>query len=583
MTGLSLSALAGMKILLVATVGVGLTGALLAWRERPEPGSAPLAILLAGQCWWSATLFFRLDATSLGAKVFWVDVSWLGIVAIPVAWLFFSLEYTGHSEYVRPRYVVIISVIPAICGLLGVTNQYHHLFYSDSVLTGVGGHAILDRTPAVGFWVIAGYTYLLGVLGAVPLLQFITSDIGLFKRQSVAILVGVFIPWTTNALFLLGVLPTGGVDPTPIAFSVSGIAYLGALTQFQLLGTSPAPIRPARRSVFRRMEEGALVLDRSDNVVDINHRAVEALQTTANEALGEPVRTIIPEFDTLVSEQSDATQPVVRPGSRAYEVSVNQLHDTHGRVTGRIVTLHDITEHYRQQQRLEVLNRVFRHNVRTNIQVIVGYADYLQNRNSEHKARKVQQKALEIEEIGEKIRAILDIFEQGRKETEPRQLTAMLKECVRSVRESYPEVSIETDIGPPDAYVDDILQKVFLNLIENAAQHNTASEPVVRISTTRDGERVRITVEDNGPGIDEDELRLVENEKETPLEHGSGFGLALAVWGIEIVGGEISFESNESTGTVVRTTVPLLPGDTGILDGITAVDEDTKDVVIDPQ
>ena len=83
--------------LLLVSVSVGLVAALLAWRQRPELGATPLAVMLAGQFWWSACLVFQLQATTLPAKRFWVEVSWLGVVVIPVAWLLFALECTGRD------------------------------------------------------------------------------------------------------------------------------------------------------------------------------------------------------------------------------------------------------------------------------------------------------------------------------------------------------------------------------------------------------------------------------------------------------------------------------------------------------
>lgn len=557
---LNLSVLALMRITLVVTVGIGMAGALLAWQERPEPGAVPLTLLMGAQCWWSATLFFQINAPSLGAKIIWMDASWLGVVVIPVAWLLFALSYTGHSEYLKPRYIGAVSAVPLFCGLLVATNEIHNLFYLDAALVENNGEVMIERARGPGFWVIAAYTYLLGVLGAIPLLRFVTSDLGVFKSQSAALLVGLLAPWVTNILFLLGLLPTGGVDPTPVAFSVTGLAYLGALTRFQLFGTSPAPIRPARRSVFRRMQEGALVLDRHDNIVDINARAVELLRVTPNETLGQPVTTAIPEFHEATDDQSESSRAILESdsGIRALEVSVNRLRDVHNRTTGRIVTLHDITEYHRQQQRLEVLNRVFRHNIRSNTQVIIGNADYLSRESSESKATTVQEKALEIDEISDQIRNILDIFEQGRAQSNPKPVEAILGDCVHTVREAYPQVTIESDFGSRAVEIDGMLREVFLNLIENAAQHNANPDPRVHIELTAGAEDVQVVIEDNGPGIDDEELALVTEGEETPLKHGTGFGLALAVWGVDAADGEISFADREPVGTVVTVTVPVL-------------------------
>jgi signal transduction histidine kinase len=549
-----------MKVILVATIAIGVSGGLLAWRERPKPGSIPLAALLAAQSWWSAGLFFQITATGIGNKILWVNITWIGVAVIPVAWLFFSLEYTGYSQYVHRRYVALASIVPAVTVLIALTDNYHELLYTASTLVERNETLILERTPGPWFYVITGYTYLLGLFGAIPLLRFVTSDIDTFRGQSLSILVGLIAPWVTNGLFVAGVLPTAEIDPTPIAFSISGVAYLGALMYLRLFGTMPAAIRQARQTVFDRMQEGAIVLDSHDHVVDMNERAVSVVGTPPADVLGRSLARTLPNLADVTGAQSQSEQAVFRPehGTGAYDVSVNPLSDTHGRTIGRILTLHDITDYLQQQQRLEVLNRVFRHNIRTNTQVIIGNAEYVADRDSDPEVEKVLENALEIKEISDKIRTVLSLFEQKRKPAVPVHLVKLLRERVRSVRAEHPEVTVTTDLGSDDIYVDSVLNEVFSNVIENAAEHNTHPDPEIWIDVDSTEESVRVVVEDNGPGIDEEELVLAEEGTEKPLEHGSGFGLAVIVWGTEIIGGTVSFESDDQSGLTVTVEVPVL-------------------------
>ncbi|KAA9396049.1 diguanylate cyclase [Haloarcula sp. CBA1130] len=548
-----------MKLVLVATIGVGVTGGLLAWRERPEPGADPLILLLAGQCWWSATLIFRIEAATLSSKVFWVDVSWIGVAIIPIAWLLFSLEYAGYTEYTARKHILLYSIVPAITVFLGLTSHSHQLLYTNSVIMQENGIATLNRTPGIWFWIIAGYTYLLGLLGALPLLKLVTSQVDPFRGQSLALLIGLLAPCVTNVLFLMGSLPSAGVDPTPIAFAVSGLAYLGALTKFQLFGANPTPIRHARSSLFQQMQQGALVLDTHNHIVDMNERATTALQTTPSEALGRPLEQISPDLSALGSA-TQAGQTIYRPqgSTQSYDVSESPVTDIHDRTIGRVVTLHDVSSLLRDQQRLEVLHRAFRHNIRTNVQVILGNAAYLATHNSESKAATLQEHAVEINDLGEKVRSVINIFEQSRKERETLSLNSILDECVDSASESYPEVTFEYASGQADCAVDCLFDVVCLNIIQNAAQHNTSSDPVVAVKVEQDGEYVQVTVQDNGPGIDSNELALVEHGSETPLKHGSGFGLALVLWGTDIAGGTVDIESSDSTGTTVTLRIPVL-------------------------
>jgi signal transduction histidine kinase len=554
-----------MDALLVGSIGIGATGAILAWRERPEPGAVPLTVLLIAQCWWSATLLFRVQTGALGAKVFWLNVSWIGVPFIPVAWLLFALEYSGNSQYVRLRYVAAMLVIPVITAVLAITNDYHDLLHVSMELVPANGRSQLVRTFGPWYRVIAGYTYLLGLLGAIPLLHFITSDVSTFRGQSLAILMGLVVPWATNILFLTGVLPTGSIDPTPIAFSISGAAYLGALTRFELFGKSPTPIRPARQSTFERMRNGIIVLDRYQHIVDLNGRAAQILDTDPENILGRPLEEALPQLDIGVSGSDNVGQTIYRPENttRAYDINRTRVTDTHGRAVGELITLHDISDYLRQQQRLEVVNRVFRHNIRSNVQVILGSAEQLDGDGNPNPATTIKQKAIEINEFSDKIREVLTIFERGRKNQKEVRLEAVLHHTIEKIRSEYPNVAVDETIDTGDVSVNGLVEEVIWNVLENATQHNTTENPQIRVKATRDGDRVEVVVADNGPGIDEEELVLLREGTETPLHHGSGVGLAIIVWGTELVDGEITFEENDPSGTLVKMTFPVGPDSEG--------------------
>lgn len=544
--------------ILLATIAVGTAAALLAWRERPEPGAVPLVVMLVGQCWWSIFLVFDLQASTLEAKVFWANLRWIGVVAIPIGWVLFSLEYTGRDRYVRPRYVALLSLVPALTVWFALTDS--SLLYTDSRLVRESGLLFLARTPGPWFWVIAAYTYLLGLLGSLPLLELIWNDSLPFRGQSAALLVGIAAPWVSNVLFLVGAIPLPGLDPTPVAFMISGVAYLGALTRFQLFGTSPSPTPRARRLLFERMPDGAVVTDSHDSVVDINGTAAAILGTARRPVLGRPLREIVPD-DSLVP--TDGSVPRRRPfrsrhDDRLYDVTATHITDIRDRTIGHIITFHDISEHVRQQQRHEVLNRVFRHNIRTETNVISSYAELLADVEQRDVAEEITDSAARIEELAAKAREIIDLFERGRESTDAVPLESLLDEAVATVREEYPDARLERERGADDVHVDSVLESVFANLLENGVEHNTGSNPVVRISTETDDEWVRIRIADDGPGIEDYERTVLERGTETPLEHGSGLGLWLAKWGAEIAGGSVRFAANEPTGSVVTVSVPVL-------------------------
>jgi len=100
-------------------------------------------------------------------------------------------------------------------------------------------------------------------------------------------------------------------------------------------------------------------------------------------------------------------------------------------------------------------------------------------------------------------------------------------------------------------------------LDNNAVTHNECSdlEITLRIEQSKmgsDTEWVDIIVEDNGSGIPSSERKILEKGEETPLQHGSGLGLWLVHWTVDLFGGDVDIRAS-SPGT--RITVSLLAAD----------------------
>ncbi|WP_275552437.1 histidine kinase N-terminal 7TM domain-containing protein, partial [Halorubrum sp. SD626R] len=201
--------------LLFGSVAIGSGAAILAWRERPNPGATPLVWLLGGQSVWATCIIFSLSAESVSGTLTWTKLGWIGVMIVPVAWILFALEYTGRDQYITRRNVALLSVVPVLTVCLAVTEQYHGLLYVRAAGVTADG-AVVAEQGGVWYGVAAAYTYLLGVLGIVPILGLVSSRATAFRGQSAALLVGITTPWATNVLYNAGALPSAGIDPTPI-------------------------------------------------------------------------------------------------------------------------------------------------------------------------------------------------------------------------------------------------------------------------------------------------------------------------------------------------------------------------------
>ncbi len=545
---------------LLAAVVTGTSAAVLAWRERPDAGATWLALLLAGQVWWTTFLVFELEASTLAAKALWYDVQWVGVVLVPIGWLLFALEYTGRDRYVTPSVVAAASVAPAITVLIVAMGDPYGLLVADRAIADTAVGSFLRVEPGSWYYVIAGYTYLLGLIGSVPILQLVRDDARPFRGQSAALLVGTATPWISSLLYISGVIPVPGLDPTPLAFAVSGVAYLFALTRFRLLTLTPAPRRRARQLVFEQLHDPVFVVGTGGYVLDLNRCAASVFEIDRRTAIGEAAAAVVPRYDALDGEHGDVGPLSIlgRDGQRPYEVTVRRVTDDHGRAIGRLVVYHDVGEYLGQQQRLNVLNRVFRHDIRTETNLIQGYTDQLASAPGDERARTVvKESAARIHQLSERTRTACELFDSLSEPEPPVPLSELVEEAVAELREEHPHAEVTIDSELPAVTVPVSLRPVVGNLCSNAVQHNDADPPSVWIEASTEAGWLELSVDDDGPGIDPEEYKVLAQGVETPLEHASGIGLWIVKWGIDQVGGSVSFADRDPCGTVVTLSLPL--------------------------
>lgn len=110
----------------------------------------------------------------------------------------------------------------------------------------------------------------------------------------------------------------------------------------------------------------------------------------------------------------------------------------------------------------------------------------------------------------------------------------------------------------------DLMRQVFSNLVENAIKYSPENTSILITSEESDG-NVVIQVADQGVGIPEDELPYVFNKfyrskgaKSSPTK-GSGLGLYLAKYFVELHSGTISVDSRPGVGSTFTVSLPTAP------------------------
>ena len=218
----------------------------------------------------------------------------------------------------------------------------------------------------------------------------------------------------------------------------------------------------------------------------------------------------------------------------------------------------DVTEKLRQERHLDVLQRVFRHNLRNDLSIILGIAS---NVADEAETEWVRESTTVIKETAGRLARLSDEAKRVQKvlddtpTLEPTRIASVVSHVVADYRERSPAATITTDC-PSELQVaaDENIETVLDVLVDNAIRHNTAETPAVTVRVTKtDDDHTELVVADNGPGIPKTERRVVTGEKEiTQLNHSSGLGLWLVEWITDSYGAPLSVETPSDGGTVIK-------------------------------
>jgi len=332
------------------------------WRNRKTPGATPLAILQLVLFQWGSSYILQLAATDLQTKIIWANITFIGVVATPIAWLTFALEYTGRKTWINARRLTLLSILPLTTVVIIFTNGQHGLFRTSQTLLSEGGFLVLNTTNGPWFWVHTAYTYLLIMIGLVLIIRALLSWPSQYRGQMVWILLATLTPLIANIITIFQLLPII-IDLTPFAFTVTGVGMAYALFRHRLLDIAPV----ARDLVIDGMKDGMIVLDANRRIVDINP-AAQTILGLANEKqpIGKSMAEILGGQPSLIERYrnvDEANDEITFGGGDAqrwYELNLTTLRDENKLMIGQVITVRDVTQRKLVENRLQASEARFR-------------------------------------------------------------------------------------------------------------------------------------------------------------------------------------------------------------------------------
>jgi PAS domain S-box-containing protein len=575
------------------------------WRRRDTTTIVGLLAVLLGAVLWSVCSALELSAGDLAGREYWGDLKYVGIVLLPPAYLAFVLQCSGHTRWPRWAGPALALEPLAVLLVLAVAGTHDLVrFYPE------GATAATTQAAEAGllFWPHLLYNTVLVWVATALLVVTLGRMSGLYRRQSVLLVVAILLPILLNLLFNLRVGPFRQVDLTPFAFVLTTAVLVWGVYQFSLLDLRPV----ARSQIFRTISDPVLVLDPQGRVLDANPAAGRLVGRPPAEVVGQPVAELLPTWSAtltaaLTAGVDQATEEVTRDG-RIYDLAISALPDRQRQPGGHLVVARDVTERRQVEERLcAALNhervatdrlavaldreraaaehlrtldelksgflQAVSHDLRTPLASVLGISLTLQRGRGRLGAEDTDdllgRLAANARRLDRILTGLLDLdkLDRGIVELrrEPVDLAGLVAGVVSEAREELTAHPVSLELLPIQVVADAAkVERIVENLLANAARHTDPGTPIwVRVEP-RDRWAL-LCVDDAGPGIPAEQRESIFRPFQrgpggATYAPGSGVGLALVAQIASLHEGQAWVEDRAGGGASFRV---LLPGANG--------------------
>ncbi len=358
----------------------------------------------------------------------------------------------------------------------------------------------------------------------------------------------------------------------------------------------------ARMAAMVESSHNAIISETPEGTITSwNHSAEKLFGYTAGEAIGRPSLMLFPpelrteERDILLhiarGEKIDHPETVrLGKGGKKVRVSesVSPIKDLRGNVIGASKITHDITERIhleaqlRQSQKLEAVGTLaggIAHDFNNILAAIMGNAELLRlDFPPDHPHTELLRQILAASHRAKAlVQQILTFSQHRESKVGPISLKPVVRECLALLRSTIPAMveikyNIASDCSPVLADPTQIHQ-IIMNLCTNAWHALPESGGVIEVNLEmceidanmavtdpdlRIGRYVRLSIRDNGGGMDQATLERIFEPFFTTKPSGKGTGLGLSVVHgiVKIHQGAIIVSSEPGKGTVFYIYLP---------------------------
>lgn len=461
------------------------------------------------------------------------------IVPFCTSVLYFMFCYEFTLQRSAPKVLYTSFPIAILVFILGWFNPYN-LVYAVDVYA---AESLIPAKPStIRFFinVIFGYSFVLLGTGMIFTELMKSRDSQRNKQVSIIILCTLL-----TVILSLPTILSVNINFEPILIAILMVSLLISYSiknyQFGVI------LSMASEKVIEESNTGIIVCQNNRDIIKANKKAKSIFNNDIRTGMN------INKFIDKNAETLTITVNNQEKHLKIQEYTVGEHKDS-----GYVYTLTDITKIKKQEKELEiyqdVIDRVLRHNVRNDMNVIEGYTNEIissGNKKIRNKAEIIDRKCSELHNTIKKLRKIQKVI--NKKQNIEVDIEEEIKNTINENKQLKKNIHIDFNKKQEQicAISHPCINYAIEEIIENSIQHNNSETKKLRININQDKNKVHIKFKDNGKGIEQHEIDVIESNTETSHKHSSGGGLWLIKWIINRSNGSIEF-TNTSNGTEIN-------------------------------
>ena len=538
---------------------IALSTIIVLWRYRNADEVRFLIFVQFFAAIWALTYALEFSTQNLEMKMFWSQVSYMGIAFLPFSYFLFTTAFSQKTNIINPKNITVLSVIPFLTVLLVFTNESHHLVWKDVFFNEDESLAIYQH--GLWFWIFWTYSIILILAGLYNLYQSIYKFPAFYKSQVNTLVIATIIPLIGNLMYVTRLNPFPGIDWTPILFVFTGLVVTFGVIKYRMFDLVPF----ARNKLLDTMEDGVLVVNAEGFIEDCNNAAIQIFNLSPHLVIRKSFREVFNNYKIFTAginnEKQQSVEVIIerKDGTKYYQCLFSPVFNKKNEFSGHSILIHDITLMKKAEVKLKNVNQKlvaeidkrgkliddlesFSHAVAHDLKNSLGsisssteiLKDSIKNNDTESLneiTELIKVSADKALHITEELLTLARIS-QEEIELKPLNMQTVFQEALKQLKQQI-ETS-EAEIIFPDTWPTAMgyapwIEEIWTNYLTNAIKYG-GKPPKIEVGFGINNNCVKFWVKDNGDGLTKDEQpKLFNKYVRLAPKKAEGYGLGLSI------------------------------------------------------